>query len=66
MTLAELCAMPTILDQGPGNQRIHESIFRSFQVLQKARAWLLLGTDPKVVLEMIDLAMDSPSKEHTV
>lgn len=65
MTLAELCTMPTILDYEhiTGRDRVHESVFRSYQVLQKAREWLLLGTNPQIVLEMIELAMSSPGKE---
>ena len=63
MTLAELMECPTILDQGPGMPRYHESLFRAYQVLQKARAWLILDTPPAVVLEMIDLCMDAPGKE---
>lgn len=44
MTLAELATFPTTLCLE--DRRFHESLTRSFHVLQKARAWLLLGTPP--------------------
>ena len=65
MTIAELVEWPTILENGPGGQRFHESVLRSYQVLQKARQWLLQGTPPGVVLEMIDHCMDAPGRERS-
>jgi hypothetical protein len=37
-----------------GSAGIHESLFKSRQVLNKARRWLELGAPSEVVLEMIE------------
>lgn len=55
MTLAQLKAFPTVIERiDPASRGSHESLLRSYQVLQKAREWLALGAPPSVVLEMID------------
>ena len=64
MTIAELAEWPTTLDTGPNGTRVHESVLRSYQVLQKAREWLMKGTPPDVVLEMIDHCMDAPGQDR--
>lgn len=37
---------------------VHESVFRSYQVLKKVEEWLEAGAPPSVVLEMIRFAYD--------
>ena len=68
MTLAQLRAFPVTIDNKPGDtcRGYHESLLRSYQVLQKAREWLLLGTPPSVVLEMIGDAYDEGDGESSV
>lgn len=63
MTLAELRELPTTIDTGPNGNRAHESIFRSYQMLQKVRGYLIAGGQPipyPVLLEMIDDVLDAP------
>lgn len=39
---------------------IHESIFRSFGILEKVKHLLEIGTPHEVILEMIDLMEETP------
>lgn len=63
MTLAELRERPTMLVVGGKNgQRIHESCFRSYGMLDKVRSLLRSPTQvpASVILEMIDDVMEAP------
>lgn len=62
MTLAELREMPTTIGTGPNGLRVHESVLRGYQMLQKVRGYLMAEEPlpPKVLLELIDDVMDAP------
>lgn len=62
MTLAELREMPTCLGTGPNGSRIHESVFRSYQMLMKVRQMLMNPekVPPYVIMEIIDDVMEAP------
>lgn len=62
MTLAELREQPTTIGTGPNGTRVHESVLRSYGMLQKVRELLMQPerVPPNVILEMIDDVMDSP------
>lgn len=48
-TTSELCRLPN--DPDP---KIHESVFRSYQILEKVKELMDLGTPSAVVRELID------------
>ncbi len=50
MKINEIAHMPTVIDN------THESVYRSYQLLQKVKELLADGTPNGVILEMIELA----------
>lgn len=52
MTYTKIQLMPTTSED---SGKIHESIFRSYHILQKVKSLLALGTAPEVVAELIEL-----------
>ncbi|HHT9145634.1 MAG TPA: hypothetical protein ACFYD4_08140 [Candidatus Wunengus sp. YC61] len=47
--------LPTCIDSIPERSNgIHESVLRSYNILEKTKAYLKEGVPPKVVLELID------------
>lgn len=63
MKLAELRQRPTTIGTSANGQRVHESVLRSYGMLQKVRE-LLIQEDPvppHVLLEMIDDVLDAPN-----
>lgn len=54
MNILEIAAMPTSVD------KVHESIYRSYHILVKARELLKAGTPPNVVASLIDEMMEAP------
>lgn len=62
MTLSELRSMPEVINTIPVQSRgVHESMLKSYQVLQKAKDWLRQDVPGSVVLEMIDYAYERVS-----
>lgn len=62
MTITEIAAQRTQLDTlyvqgilGTGIKGFHESLLRSFHIVNKLRELLEQGTPPKVILEMLDV-----------
>lgn len=47
MKLFEIAKVPTVVDQS------HESVLRSYHILQKVKIYLQEGVPPKVILEII-------------
>lgn len=64
MGYGRIAAMQTVVsDDTPNCHRWHESVMRSYQILQKVKWLLALDTKPIVVLELIDLMESAPEKE---
>jgi hypothetical protein len=53
MTIDEIRGFPTSYDDLNHGGKCHESLLRSFQVMEKAKEWLEAGAPPSVVLEMM-------------
>lgn len=53
MTLHEIRDFPTTIDTGPNSGRVHESVLRSYQIVQKVKELLGQGVPPEVLLEII-------------
>ena len=47
-----------------GGAEYHESCFKSYQILEKAKVWLAAGTPGFVVLEMIEDAYSERPPQH--
>jgi hypothetical protein len=55
VTFAEIRAMPqTIREIPPGSTGAHESVLRSFHIVNKVRELLILETPPTVLLDIIE------------
>lgn len=68
MTLASIRDFPSCVGTGPNGPRIHESCFRSYQMLMKVRE-LLLNPSPvpqSLILELIDDVMDAPQVSRDI
>jgi len=52
-------SFPTTMDFD--GQKYHESLLRSFQVLEATKDWLRLGTPPQVVLMLIEECYAKPT-----
>ncbi len=63
MNLSEILEFPTTLDTGPNGNRVHESVFRSYQCLEKVRELLRVESPPSVVIEIIDHIMEAPHRD---
>lgn len=50
MRIIDIHALPTTMDNA---SKIHESVFRSFHILEKAKEYLALGVPPGVILDLI-------------
>lgn len=68
MTLAELRELPNEINvdtsaMGGNNGHVHESVFRSYAMLQKVKQLLMSDqpVPPVVIIEMIEDVMDAPS-----
>lgn len=64
MTLSEIRKIPEtiVASEWSGARSWHESVVRSYQVLEKARDWLKRGAPGSVVLEMIEDAYSEEKK----
>lgn len=60
MTLAEIREMPATFLSKQTGLMTHESVLRSYQCLMKVREVAITGTNPKLILEIIDDCMDAP------
>jgi hypothetical protein len=58
MTIAELIAMPTTLDTG--RDHYHESLFRSYHILQRALELLDAGVAPEPLAAILRELLDFP------
>ena len=58
MTMSELMKRPTTIECHVDPGLYHESLCRSYHVLEKAKEWLRLGAPGEVVLEMIEHCMN--------
>lgn len=54
MKISDIKAFPTTLDTGINSGRYHESIFRSYQILEKTKILLGKSTPTDVILEIIE------------
>ena len=61
MTIEQLRRLPTSLSSAymkaileRGSSGAHESLMRSYQLVQHVKGWLRDGTPPNVVLELIE------------
>jgi hypothetical protein len=66
MKISEIKECPTVLDLGSNDQRFHESIFRSYQILEKVKELLEKGTPGDVVLEIIQYIEECPKRTREV
>ena len=57
MKVSDIAKCPTVQDN------VHESMYRSFQILDKVKYWLREGMPTKLVLELID---EMEGKDETV
>jgi hypothetical protein len=60
VTLAEIREQPTQLDL-PGGGGVHESVFRSWAIVEKVRLLLMAKAPPDTILEIIDDLRDAPA-----
>lgn len=63
MSLDEIRNFPTTIDTGINSKRVHESVLRSFQVVQKIKELLDKNTPAPVLLEIIDDLMGAKQKD---
>ena len=54
MTLNEIRQKPTTIDTGENSRRVHESILRSWHIVEKIKELLELNTPAEVILELIE------------
>lgn len=54
MKISEIKTFPNTLGTGANGMRFHESIFRSYQILEKVKELLRKQVAPSVVLEIIE------------
>ena len=55
MKMLDICDMPQTIDHNKVDARgIHESVFRSTQILHKTIEWLEKGVPSDVILSLID------------
>lgn len=55
MRIIDIANLPTIIEEiPPSSEGVHESIFRSYHILEKAKWMLQEGTPPQVVLDLIE------------
>ena len=71
MKLNEIRKQPTttgemIRDVGERDPRIHESVFRSFHIVDKIKELLKKGTPPDVLIEIIEDLQNSSSRYEEV
>lgn len=66
MKISEIKNFATTLGTGPNSGRYHESIFRSYQILEKVKELLRLGTPGEVVLEIIKDIEDTPQLDKEI
>lgn len=53
MKISAIKEFPTTLGTGANSGRYHESVFRSYQTLEKVKSLLAIDTPSEVVLEII-------------
>lgn len=62
MRMTKIHQMPTCIDEIPaGTKGIHESCLRAYQILEKTKELLSLGTPAGVVLDFIS-DMEAPNE----
>jgi len=66
MKISDIISFPTTLGTGPNGGRFHESIFRSYQILEKVKDLLEKETPPSVVLEIIREVEDAPQLDKEI
>lgn len=66
MKISEIKNFATTLGTGPNSGRCHESIFRSYQILEKVKELLRLGTPGEVVLEIINDIEEAPQLDKEI
>ena len=62
MRIIDIAKMPTVITKVSGNG-MHESLLRSFQILEKTKELLVKGTPTKVVLMLIE-EMETSSDDN--
>lgn len=66
MTLHEIRDFPTSIDTGPNSGRVHESVLRSYQIVQKVKELLNQDVAPQVILEVIDDLEKAMGSDYSV
>lgn len=61
MDISEIKMLPSTLGTGPNSPRYHESLFRSYHILEKVKALLALEVPPSVVSEIIEDIEKAPT-----
>jgi hypothetical protein len=61
-TFASIREFPSTIGTGPNSPKVHESCFRSYQMLMKVRELLMnpKGVPQELLLDLIDDVMDAP------
>jgi hypothetical protein len=62
VTLAQIREMPTVSRDNTG--RTHESVFRSYHIVEKVKDLLRENTPAATILEIIEDLQDAPQKDH--
>jgi hypothetical protein len=66
MLLSEVREFPTTLDTGPNCRRIHESVFRSYQTVEKVIELLQARCPHEIILEIIEDIKHAPQTDKTL
>lgn len=66
MTLDEIRKTPTIIDTGANSGRVHESVLRSFFILEKVQELLTKQTPAEVILELIADMRGAPGSDFVM
>ncbi len=64
MILSEIRNFPTTIDQGANEARFHESLLRSWHIVQKVKELCLKGVPHDVLFEIIEDLEHAPTKDY--
>ena len=67
MKLAEIRELPTILAiDKPNGKRYHESLFRSYQILEKVKELIEIRAPFEIIQMIIEDLQDAPQKDKLI
>ena len=62
--MIQISKYPVTIEEIPaGAARVHESVMRSYHILESVKEYLKLDTPPSVILEMIEVMEHEPMVE---